>query len=130
PNLTVAQPGPATLNGQVSDDGLPAGATLTVQWSKVSGPGTVTFASPNAAFTTATFSATGTYVLQLSANDSQLATTASTTVTVNPAAPQLTVSAGNNQLITLPAAAQLIGTVVDSTGTPTLQWTEVSGPGA
>ena len=33
----------ASLSGTVTDDGLPA-APLTTQWSKVSGPGTVTFA--------------------------------------------------------------------------------------
>ena len=37
----------------------------------MSGPGTATFADPNAAATTATFSAPGTYVLRLSATDGQ-----------------------------------------------------------
>ena len=36
-----------------------------VTWSKVSGPGTVTFADPTAAVTTATFSAPGEYVVQV-----------------------------------------------------------------
>ncbi len=57
------------LMGTVTDDGRPAGGTLNISWSKLEGPGTVTFANANAAATTATFSAAGTYVLQLSAND-------------------------------------------------------------
>ena len=42
---------------------------MTTAWSLVSGPGTVTFADPNAVDTTASFSGTGTYVLRLTAND-------------------------------------------------------------
>ena len=37
------------------------------RWSKLSGPGAVTFASPSASVTTATFAAPGDYVLQLAA---------------------------------------------------------------
>src|SRR5213076_1741127 len=55
---TITLPSSATLNGTATDDGLPAG-TLTTTWSKVSGPGTVTFANGNALNTTATFSASG-----------------------------------------------------------------------
>src|SRR5204863_2245808 len=71
----------ANLNGRVTDDGLP-NKTLLVQWTVVSGPGTVTFSNPNAASTQATFSAAGTYVLQLEGNDSALRMTATTNVTV------------------------------------------------
>src|SRR5207245_5921227 len=48
-----------------------------------SGPGTVTFGNANAASTTATFSAAGTYVLVLTANDGQftISDTASIAVT-------------------------------------------------
>ena len=58
-------------------DPRPAPAT---RWSTVSGPGTVTFADPGAAVTTATFSAPGEYVLKVTADDGT--TTASSTVTV------------------------------------------------
>ncbi len=73
PDLTVTLPASANLDGTVTDDGLPnpPGAT-TATWSKVSGPGTVTFGNPAAVDTTATFSIDGTYVLQLSATDSVL----------------------------------------------------------
>jgi len=47
----------------------PPGPPPTMAWSKVSGPGTVTFADPKAAVTTATFSATGDYVLKAVADN-------------------------------------------------------------
>ena len=45
---------------------------MSIAWSKVSGPGTVTFAQSNQAQTSATFSSAGTYELKLTASDSQL----------------------------------------------------------
>ena len=62
--------GSATLDGNVIDDGNPTG-NLTTTWSKVSGPGTVTFADASAIDTTATFSEAGSYVLQLTADDGE-----------------------------------------------------------
>ena len=47
----------------------PPGPDPTLTWSKISGPGTVTFADPKAAVTTATFSAPGSYVVQLTAEN-------------------------------------------------------------
>jgi DUF1680 family protein len=49
----------------------PAGPPVTVAWSMETGPGTVTFADPRAAVTTATFSKTGDYILKLSARNDQ-----------------------------------------------------------
>jgi RHS repeat-associated protein len=66
---TAQNTGTVTVTGTVTDDGLPAGSTVSVQWSKVDGPGTVTFGSPNALQSTATFSAPGIYVLRLTADD-------------------------------------------------------------
>lgn len=83
PNQTVTLPGGATLSGAVGDDGLPASSTLTLNWTKVSGPGTVTFSNSKALSNTATFSVAGTYVLQLSASDSLLTGSATVTITVN-----------------------------------------------
>ena len=63
-------PNAVNLDGVVTDDGQPnPPGAVTAQWSKTSGPGTVTFADANAAATTATFSQSGTYVLRLTAND-------------------------------------------------------------
>ena len=84
PDQTITLPSSATLNGSVSDDGLPSN-TLTSTWSTVSGPGTVTFGNANAASTTASFSVAGTYVLRLTADDSALTASDDVTVTVNPA---------------------------------------------
>ncbi len=83
------------LQGLMSDDGLPNGSTLTGSWSTISGPGTVTFSNPllsvpdiagksYAVAESVGFSAAGTYVLQLTASDSQLNTSAGVTITVNP----------------------------------------------
>lgn len=73
PDMTVTLPNSASLAGSVTDDGRPnPPAAVTAAWTKVSGPGTVTFAQANSASTTATFSAEGSYVLRLTGNDSSL----------------------------------------------------------
>jgi hypothetical protein len=86
PDCKVMIPNALTLAGTISDDGQPAPpAACTAAWSVVLGPGAVTFGSPSAAITTATFSTAGTYVLMLTANDSAL--TGASTVTVTALAP-------------------------------------------
>jgi RHS repeat-associated protein len=85
PDQTITLPDTVTLTGSVADDGLPAGGTLTLAWSAVSGPGTVTFSNPDAASTTGTFSASGAFVLRLTASDGQLSSSDDLTVTVSPA---------------------------------------------
>jgi hypothetical protein len=136
-NQTITIPAAATLSGSVTDDGLPnPPAKVTITWSKVSGPGAVTFANPNVAATTAAFSSSGAYVLKLTGNDSALSTSATVVITVvaAPANKAPVVSAGSNQTITLPAAATLSGTVTDD-GLPnppkkvTITWSKASGPG-
>ncbi len=64
-DVDVERPAAAVLDGSVTDDGDAATAT----WSLVSGPGDVDFADSSAPATTATFSAAGTYVLRLTADD-------------------------------------------------------------
>ncbi|HEX5437594.1 MAG TPA: beta-L-arabinofuranosidase domain-containing protein, partial [Gemmatimonadaceae bacterium] len=56
------------------------GPAPSVRWSKRSGPGRVTFADRSALLTTATFSAPGLYVVQLTAENGE--TTASSTLAV------------------------------------------------
>ena len=82
PDATVTLPASASVAGTASDDGLPAGSALAVTWSKVSGPGTVSFGDANAVATTASFSAAGDYVLRLGATDGELSTNDTTTVHV------------------------------------------------
>ena len=78
------------LNGTVTDDGLPDDpppAAVTLTWTQDSGPGTVTFDDANAEDPTATFSAAGTYVLRLTADDGDLSAFDTVTITVNPEEP-------------------------------------------
>jgi hypothetical protein len=133
PDGSVTMPAAFSLNGTVTDDGQPTPPTLTTAWSKTSGPGTVTFASPSSAATTATFSAPGVYVLRLTASDGALASYDETQVTVSAANQAPAVNAGPDRTVTLPATASLAGTVTDD-GQPTpptltIAWTKTSGPG-
>ena len=70
----------AILDGTASDDGNPS--SLTTTWSKVSGPGVVTFANASAVDTTATFTAAGVYTLQLEAFDGEKTATDTVDITV------------------------------------------------
>ncbi len=79
---TVTYPQAATLNGSAGDDGLPFGQ-LNLSWTKVSGPGTVTFTAPQKAATQASFSAPGTYVLRLTATDGELSSSDEVQVAAN-----------------------------------------------
>ncbi len=73
----------AGLDGTVTDDGLPdPPGAVTITWSQVSGSGAVTFGDPSAVDTTATFSAPGTYVLRLTADDGALTASDEVTITV------------------------------------------------
>ncbi|MGO8758759.1 MAG: DUF2341 domain-containing protein, partial [Terracidiphilus sp.] len=79
-NNAVTMPNALQLNGTVTDS---SGQTPSITWTQVSGPGTVAFANPNQAVTTAGFSQVGTYVVQLAASDSANSGWAQFTVTVN-----------------------------------------------
>ena len=140
PDLSVTLPDAAALNGSVSDDGLPnPPGAVTAAWSKVSGPGTVLFADPAQAVTTATFNAAGSYVLRLTGNDSALQANDDVTVVVSdggtgPVNAAPTVSAGADVAVTRPDAAALHGSVTDDglpdpPATVTETWSTVSGPG-
>ncbi len=97
-DLSTALPDASVdLDGTVSDDGLPnPPGAVTATWSKVSGPGTVTFGSTSSVDTTADFSAEGTYVLRLSVTDGDLSASDELTVTVSaPPPPALEVSTGS-----------------------------------
>jgi hypothetical protein len=71
-----------SLNGSVEDDGLPRGVKLTVTWKKSSGPGEVTFSDTSQPVTRARFSAAGVYELELSATDTERASSVKIQVTV------------------------------------------------
>ena len=78
----VTLPNTLQLNGTYTDT---LGFIPTFTWSQVSGPGTVTFATPQQQITTATFSQAGYYLLQLSGNDTVTSASAQFAVTVLPA---------------------------------------------
>ena len=135
PDAANTMPAPLSLGGSVIDDRLPTRRGLQVAWSVVSGPGTVAFSSVSDPAATATFSAPGTYVLSLRADDGQFARTDTKTVTVAPVPPNVRpqVEAGGNQSIERVGAATLNGTVTDDglpyPATLTWAWSKVSGPG-
>ncbi len=126
-----------SLDGTVTDDGYPdPPATVTTTWSKVSGPGTVTFVNDAAVDTDATFTVPGDYVLQLEADDTDLTSSDQVAITVNPDpsfnyAPA--VDAGADKAITLPTNSVSIDATVTDDGNPnppstvTYAWTQISG---
>ena len=83
PSMTATVGDALNLFGSVSDEGLPRSGALTVAWKQVGGPGAVTFENAAAARTRARFSAPGTYELELSATDSELARNARINVVVS-----------------------------------------------
>jgi hypothetical protein len=128
-----------SLNGTVSDDGLPnPPAKVTTTWNKVSGPGTITFGSTTAVDTTAKFSQAGAYELQLTASDGSLTSSDKLVVTVNSSTTTTNqapvVAAGADRTILITDTLSLNGTVSDD-GLPnppaqvTTTWNKVSGPG-
>jgi hypothetical protein len=74
-----------TLTGTVTGGCPDPGKSVTSSWSKVSGPGNVSFGSPGSPQTTVTFGAAGTYVLQLQASDGHTSASKTVTVIVEPA---------------------------------------------
>jgi autotransporter-associated beta strand protein len=83
----------ATLDATVTDAD---GQTPTALWTKVSGPGTVTFANASAIDTTATFTMAGVYTLRLTANDGFGPVSDDIVITVNAAPSTSTVTYDGN----------------------------------
>src|SRR6185312_16435710 len=70
PDLSLSSTsGMLKLKGIATDDGIPASDTLTLKWSKVSGPGEAAFDNPGVPQPSVSFSQTGIYLLQLDATD-------------------------------------------------------------
>ncbi|GGD76146.1 chitinase N-terminal domain-containing protein [Lacimicrobium alkaliphilum] len=85
---------PLTLTGTFQDDGKTS--PVTQIWSKVSGPGIVSFSDASSGTTQVTFDATGSYILAYMVNDSEFSDSDQLTVTVTdgpapeaPAAPAI-----------------------------------------
>ncbi|MEP6915942.1 MAG: PA14 domain-containing protein, partial [Acidobacteriota bacterium] len=82
----VTLPASVLMTGSAADDGVPSPPSLlTIGWTRVSGPGTVTFTNGNTPTASAAFSAAGAYVLRLTVSDSVLTTSDDVAVTVSAA---------------------------------------------
>ena len=133
-NLTTQMPSAfLTLQGSVTDDGLPSGVT-NVTWSQLSGAGTVTFGDIHVTNTTASFSTDSTYILMLTGSDGDLTRTSLVQVLVKPSSGNTVpvVGAGTNQTVTRRTSAILGGTVTDDglpSGITNIFWSRISGPG-
>jgi hypothetical protein len=84
-DITLAYGSPALLRGTVGSHGSPLPPdSLSIAWSKTSGPGNVAFADSGQLETTASFSDAGSYVLRLSVFDDGVLGFDELTVTVLP----------------------------------------------
>ena len=84
-DASVALPHTVVLHGDVMDDGRPEPASVSVTWSRQSGPDTMFFGDANVVDTTAIFTEAGTYVLRLTADDGDLTSYDEVTITVTAA---------------------------------------------
>ena len=113
------------LHGTVTDPDSSPSTT----WSMQSGPGSALFGNASAVETTVSFTAPGTYVLRLEADDgvnSPVADMMTVTVNPEPANTPPSVDAGDDVTITLPVnSVSLDATVTDPDDTPSVAW---SGP--
>ena len=134
PDAATLHPAGLSLQGSFEDE---TPLSTTVSWSKVSGPGTVTFGNSQALATSVGFSSAGQYVLRLTADDGELAASDDVLLIVYPQgtsnkAP--VVNAGGDEETSLSIGVALSASVVDDLlpnppGAVTVQWSQVSGPG-
>jgi hypothetical protein len=108
-----------TLQGYVTDDGLPSGSSLTNTWSKVTGPGTVAFGNLHQTNSSATFGANGIYVLQLTGTDGQYTSTNTVTIAVNTTLSISLTSPANGSTYTVPTNFTFEATAACTSGSVT-----------
>ena len=120
-------PSSAQLAGIVKHDGS---GTLIPTWSKIAGPGNVTFGSAGSLSTSASFSLPGRYLLRLTVSDGELNGFSELWVEALASGAQPFVSAGAGQEIYNLVYAHLSGVVQGAAG-QVLQtsWSVASGPG-
>jgi RHS repeat-associated protein len=129
---TSVAAGAATPYVAGGTDPVPGG-TLSFTWSEVSGPGEVTFSPASGSTTSADFSAAGTYVVEVTANDGFATTNVEQTVSVTLVNQPPVVTVGADQTLNSPTlSTTLTGSATDD-GLPkgaTLSsvWSLVSGP--
>lgn len=127
-----------TLNGSASDDGLPSGSTLSRNWTRVSGPGTVNFANASSASTNASFTVAGSYVLRLTASDGALSSSDDVAVTINSTtatnqAPVANAGADRSAVLSSASVQVSMSGSASDDGLPagsslSYAWTRLSGP--
>lgn len=133
-NQTVAVTALVSLNGYAYDDGNPfPPSTISVEWTKVSGPGDVSFSNASSAGSKAAFSTVGTYVIRITANDGVLSAVDEATITVVSNSPPY-VYAGWDTTLAETVVTNLSAYVTDDgapnpPGALSHHWTVVSGPG-
>ena len=118
------------LEAIVSDDGLP-NPEVSLQWSRANGLGGVVFTDAAAAYTTAIFSASGVYEMQVTANDG--ASTASDSISFIVHAPPTILlspflSVKRKDGAFLSAAITDTGLADAAPATVTTTWKKLSGP--
>jgi putative transposon-encoded protein len=133
PNRTIFVNEAVNLAGLVTDDGR-SGKPLEITWSKRLGAGTVIFADPNSASTSATFSKPNTFVLRMTVSDGEFTITDDVTVVVLQLPPNKLpiVDAGPIQTIFVNEAVNLAGLVTDDgrSGKPLeITWSKRLGAG-
>jgi hypothetical protein len=108
------------LSGFVTDDGHPyPPSELASLWSKQSGPGSVSFGSASSPSTTATFSAPGSYVLQLEGDDSLAQTVDTVAIMLGDTVTLSTTTVGPGSLtVEPPGGSYVYGQTVTLTATP------------
>ncbi|MGF1531708.1 MAG: LamG-like jellyroll fold domain-containing protein, partial [Puniceicoccaceae bacterium] len=135
-DLTLVDTLEVALDGYVSDDGLPAGHSLEVNWSQIDGPASVAFADPSDVATTVLVPEPGVYRLRLEAFDGALTESAELTLNLLSSVPANippVVDAGSDQQVRLPSDVFLQGSAFDPDGGPeplSFRWSRIVGPGA
>lgn len=135
PDQDLPSTGAVSLSGVVTDDALPSPpALLRLEWTKVSGPGEVTFEQATSPVTTASFSAAGTYVLRLAADDGGAAASDELTIRVGAVEPVIlsaSVIAENGTVaLQFEAAAGKAYTVQFADSVPSKNWSTLAAVAA
>ena len=84
---SVAAGQPLDIGGTITDDGLPFGSAITVQWTVEAGPGPAAFADATEVSTQVTFDVEGSYTLRLTADDTEFTAFDEIVVVVDAAPP-------------------------------------------
>ena len=113
PSWSVTLPNRLLVTYTVTDDGLPLGGALTVSWSTVSGPGTAGFQNQTPTSISVGFDQPGTYVLRVTATDTQFTASQNITVTVTgtPAQPPAVSIASPTEGAEVTSPISVIGSV-------------------